>query len=70
MKHGKKAKPPGPIIDPNNTQAVRHACGHSRTYTDLPKFDMPALAAEVTARQQRKCRACQNASKNTKAGPA
>lgn len=66
MKHGKKAKPPGPITDPNNTQAVRHKCGHVRIYTDLPKFNLPAVAIEVMARQKRECRACRNYHENKK----
>lgn len=63
MKHGKKATPPGPLVDPNATHSVLHSCGHHRTYTDLPKFDPDGLRAEVEARRARPCRACKERAK-------
>lgn len=47
-----------PIIDPNNTQEIKHACGCVKTYSGLPKFNPPALQAEIEFRSSRPCKAC------------
>jgi len=52
--------------DPNSDQTVKHACGHSKNYTDLPKFNPPLLKMVLDTKAGMACPACNKAAKAAK----
>jgi len=50
--------------DPRSTQTVTHSCGHTRTYTDLPKFDPIGVQNEVEILKARVCSTCNKQAKD------